>query len=89
MPRVRGPFKVLKQYGPNAFKVQLPEDYNISSTFNIGDLTLHKPVQELGSILSLEGGVETKVSRDKSPTNIRKEQNSVFDKTLAPIALEE
>ena len=34
MTRAIGPFTVLQQYGFNAFKIELPEEYNISSTFN-------------------------------------------------------
>ena len=52
MPRAIGPFPMLQQYGTNAFKIKLPEEYNISSTFNIGDLTLLSPVRELRTILS-------------------------------------
>ena len=43
MARAIGPFKVLQQYGRNAFKIELPNTYHISSTFNIGDLTLYEP----------------------------------------------
>lgn len=59
MPRAIGPFPVLKKYGNNAFDIHLPEEYNVSSTFNIGDLTLHKTAAELRTILPQEGRVET------------------------------
>ena len=38
MPRSEGPFEILEQVGPNAYKVELPEDYGISATFNVADL---------------------------------------------------
>ena len=38
MPRSEGPFEILEQVGPNAYKVDLPEDYGISATFNVADL---------------------------------------------------
>ena len=38
--------------------MELPSEYNITNTFNIGDLHLHKQDQEFRSILSKEGGVE-------------------------------
>nr|CAD1829201.1 unnamed protein product [Ananas comosus var. bracteatus] len=34
-PRADGPFKVLKRIGENAYKIELPGDYNVSVTFNV------------------------------------------------------
>lgn len=33
-----GPFEILKKYGPNAYKVNLPPDFNISPIFNVADI---------------------------------------------------
>jgi hypothetical protein len=38
MPRVDGPFKVLKKNNENAYKLDLPADFRVSPTFNIADL---------------------------------------------------
>ena len=38
-PRADGPFKVLHKINDNAYKVQLPADFGVSSSFNIADLT--------------------------------------------------
>jgi hypothetical protein len=38
-PRVVGPFKVLHKINDNAYKVELPADFGVSSSFNIADLT--------------------------------------------------
>ena len=58
MPKAAGPFPIIAKIGDNAYKVRLPAEYNMSNTFNIGDLQLHQPSQELRSILPQEGGVE-------------------------------
>ncbi len=36
------PFKILKRVGPNAYVLDLPPDYGISSTFNTEDLVAFK-----------------------------------------------
>ncbi|GJU60539.1 RNA-directed DNA polymerase [Tanacetum coccineum] len=42
-PRGDGPFKVLKRINDNAYKIELPGHYNVSATFNVGDLTRYIP----------------------------------------------
>ena len=37
-PRGDGPFQVLERINDNAYKVELPGEYNVSSTFNVFEL---------------------------------------------------
>jgi len=39
MPRADGPFRIIEKVNENAYKVDLPGDYNVSATFNVKDLT--------------------------------------------------
>ena len=39
-PRGDRPFQVLERINDNAYKVELPGEYNVSSTFNVSDLSL-------------------------------------------------
>jgi len=39
MPRVDGPFRITEKVNDNAYKVDLPGDFNVSATFNMKDLT--------------------------------------------------
>ena len=41
MPRSEGPFEILEQVGPNAYKVDLLGDYGISATFNVADQAIY------------------------------------------------
>ncbi|GKA98552.1 hypothetical protein Tco_0826489 [Tanacetum coccineum] len=38
-PRADGPFKVLRRIGDNAYKIKLPESYEVSDIFNVIDLS--------------------------------------------------
>ena len=37
-PRVNGPFKILEKIVENAYKIELPKEYDICQTFNVKDL---------------------------------------------------
>jgi hypothetical protein len=39
MPRADGPFKILEKVNDNAYKLVLPPNFGVNSTFNIADLT--------------------------------------------------
>ena len=41
-----GPCKIISKINPNAYKVELPPDLRISSTFNVLDLTPYKAPDE-------------------------------------------
>ena len=38
-PRRDGPFQVIERINDNAYKLDLPSEYNISATFNVSDLS--------------------------------------------------
>ncbi|GAV63002.1 hypothetical protein CFOL_v3_06524 [Cephalotus follicularis] len=38
-PWTTGPFEVLERIGNNAYKINLPGEYGVSATFNIGNLS--------------------------------------------------
>lgn len=42
-PRADGPFRVLHRINDNAYKIDLPGHYNVSATFNVGDLSPFVP----------------------------------------------
>jgi len=42
MSRAEGPFEVLRKINDNAHKVDLPGDYGVLATFNVGNLTAYQ-----------------------------------------------
>jgi len=41
MPRANGPFEVLERINNNAYNINLPWEYGVSTTFNVADLSLY------------------------------------------------
>ena len=39
MPRANGPFQIVEKVNDNAYKIELPGNYNVSATFNVQDLS--------------------------------------------------
>ncbi|GKC23434.1 RNA-directed DNA polymerase [Tanacetum coccineum] len=62
-PRADGPFRILKKINDNAYKVELPGHYGVSSTFNVADLSPYTPDADFdddsGSSRFLEGEDDT------------------------------
>jgi hypothetical protein len=46
LPQADGPFKVLQYTGENAYKIELPEHYGVSATFNVCDLAPYEEMEE-------------------------------------------
>ncbi|PKI72282.1 hypothetical protein CRG98_007356 [Punica granatum] len=39
MSRAEGPFRFKEKVNDNAYKIELPDDYSVSATFNVRDLS--------------------------------------------------
>jgi len=50
MPRADGPFEVLEKINDNAYKVDLPGDYQVSATFNVSDLSPYEDDDTLSNL---------------------------------------
>ncbi len=57
LPRGDGPFQVLEKVNDNAYKLDLPGEYNVSATFNVSDLTPYDDSTDLRSNPFPEGGM--------------------------------
>ena len=64
-PRGDGPFQILEKINDNAYKVDLPGKYNVSTTFTVADLSLFdvgedsrsNPFVERGNDVSFGGSI--------------------------------
>lgn len=74
MPRADGPFKVISKINDNAYKIDLPGEYGVHATFNIGDLSPYLDddgIQELRSIPFKGGGDDAKIDPEELEISTR------------------
>ncbi|KAL4319797.1 hypothetical protein GQ457_18G009700 [Hibiscus cannabinus] len=57
LPRGDGPFQVVEKVNENAYKLDLPGEYNVSATFNVSDLTPFDDPSDLRTNPFQEGGM--------------------------------
>ena len=57
-PRVDGPFKIIEKIGENAYKLQLPDEYEISPMFNVKDLRAYHGEDLRASLFSQLWGID-------------------------------
>ena len=76
--RGAGPFRIIKRIGSNAYVVDLPSSYGISSTFNISDLKEYKePVPIPDELFGPSVSFESDVPNECPPPNIPEQRESV------------
>ena len=71
--RGAGPFKIIKRIGPNAYVLDLPSDFGISSTFNISDLVGYKkPTMIPSEFLEPDPSLESEPTPECPPATLPK-----------------
>ena len=61
-PRVDGHFKIIEKIGENAYKLQLPDEYEISLMFNVKDLRAYHGEDLRASLFSQLWGIDAGAS---------------------------
>ena len=67
LPSGDGPFQVLERINDNAYKLDLPGEYNVGATFNITDLSLFDACSDLRTNPSQEEENDANTSTTKDP----------------------
>ena len=60
--RVDGPFNIIEKIGENAYKLQLPDEYEISPMFNVKDLRVYQDENLRASLFSQLWGIDVGAS---------------------------
>ena len=63
LPRGDSPFQVLARINDNAYKLDLPGEYNVSASFNVTDLSPFDAESDLRANPSEEGGNDEDITR--------------------------
>ena len=79
MPRGDGPFQVLKRINDNAYKIDLPGEYQVSATFNVSDLSPCDERADSRTNPFEEGGDDTSSDHEEIA------DQSIFDLSFAMI----
>ncbi|KAL4368062.1 hypothetical protein GQ457_05G022630 [Hibiscus cannabinus] len=85
-PRGDGPFQTLEKINDNAYKIDLPEKYNVSVTFNVSDLSLYEPGPDLRTTRSQEGENDEDISTSLEEVILVSPYKDPEEFPLGPIA---
>jgi len=80
LPRGNGPFQVLERINDNAYKIQMPGEYNVSPTFNVADLSLFDAGEDVSDLTTnpvQEGGNDEDISHQYGSKLTNDEENSL------------
>ncbi|XP_057469634.1 uncharacterized protein LOC130758701 [Actinidia eriantha] len=81
LPRGDGPFQVLERINDNAYKLDLPGEYNVSATFNVSDLSPFA----VGDELDLRTNPFQEEENDEDMTNTRSRNADPIQVPIGPI----
>lgn len=87
LSRSDGPFEIIEKVTDNAYKVDLSDEYGVSATFNVTDLSPYfDENDELPSLrttsLKKGGMIEEQASRSLNPTQVRLKLSTLFSRGL-------
>lgn len=72
-----GPFHILEKINHNAYKIDLPDKYQVNSTFNVSDLSPFYAVVDLRANHVQEGWNDTIIDATFNEENLAKVENGL------------
>ena len=84
-PRADGPFKVFRKINDNTYKIDLPNTYGVSTSFNVADLSPFYGLDESRTTPFQEGEDDEDIPTEHDTSNVKNSPSNIKDANQGPL----
>ena len=84
-PRADDPFKVLRKTNDNAYEIDLPNTYAVSTSFNVADLSPFYGLDESRTTPFQEGEDDEDIPTENDTSNVKNSPSNIKDTNQVPL----